>query len=117
MIVLDNCVPRRYLRLLKEWGYDVILMTDRIEPDATDDKVIELITELDAVLLTVDLDFSNILDYPPQNYQGIVVLRYHIRDEFDIDKSLKIALEDLYRDELRGCLVIVTSEQYRLRKG
>ena len=117
MIVLDNCVPRRYLRLLHEWGYDAILMTDEIPADATDTKVVALARRLDAVLLTVDLDFSNILDYPPQNYQGIIVLRYHIRDEAAIDNSLKITLEDLYREELRGCLVIVTSERYRLRKG
>jgi hypothetical protein len=40
MILLDNCMPHRYQRLLQEWGYD---------------------TELDAALLTDDLDFSNIL--------------------------------------------------------
>lgn len=117
MILLDNCVPRRYLRLLKEWGYDAILMTDQIAANSTDPAVIELAVKLDAILLTVDLDFSNILNYPPQDYQGIIVLRYHIRDEQDIDNTLKIALEDLFRDDLRGCLLVVTAERYRLRKG
>ena len=79
MILLDNCIPRRYLRLLGEWGYDAILMTEYLPHDAPDTHVIGLAVDIDAVLLTVDLDFSNILDYPPNDYQGIIVLRYHMR--------------------------------------
>ena len=117
MILLDNCVPRRYLRLLREWEYDAILMSEHIPHNASDKQLIALATELDAVLLTIDLDFSNILDYPPQDYQGMIVLRYQVRDEPDLDLTLKTALNDLYRDNLRGCLVIVTPKHYRLRKG
>ena len=117
MILLDNCVPRRYLNLLRKWNYGVVLMSESIPHDAPDPQVIGLAIELDAVLLTVDLDFSNILDYPPQNYQGIIVLRYQVGDESDLDKTLKTSLDDLYRDKLRGCLVIVNSKRDRLRRG
>ncbi len=115
MILLDNCVPHRYLRLLREWGYDATLMTAHIPADAPDTDVIALADELDAVLLTVDLDFSNILDYPPSDYNGIVVMRYQIQDEAELDDTLKSALEDLYRDDLRGVLVIVAPGRYRIR--
>lgn len=65
---------------------------------------------------TIDLDFSNILDYPPKDYEGIVVLRYKITDEADIDTMLKTALEDLSREDLRGVLLIVSPSRYRLRR-
>lgn len=39
MIVLDNCVPRRYLRLLGEWGYTAVLVSDHIAADAPDPEV------------------------------------------------------------------------------
>jgi len=29
------------------------------------------------VLITLDTDFANVLDYPPHAYEGIVVLRLH----------------------------------------
>jgi len=117
MILLDNCVPRRYLHLLKKWNYSAVLMSDSIPHDAPDPQVIDLAVKLDAILLTVDLDFSNILDYPPKNFQGIIVLRYQVGDESDLDNTLKTALDDLYRDKLRNCLVIVNPKRYRLRRG
>lgn len=117
MILLDHCVPRRYLHLLHEWDYDAVLMTDHIPADAPDPDVLALAEELDAVLLTVDMDFANILDYPPTDYGGLVVMRYRIEDEAELDETLKTALADLYRDDLRGVLVIVVPGRYRVRSG
>lgn len=115
MILLDHCVPRRYLRLLHEWGYTAALMSAHIPADAPDADVMALAGKLDAALLTVDLDFANILDYPPADYGGIVVMRFQIEDEAELDVTLKSALDDLYRDGLRGVLVIVSSGRYRVR--
>lgn len=116
MILLDNCVPRRYLRLLKQWNYVAELSSAHIAPDAPDTDVIALAQELDAVLLTIDLDFSNILNYPPADYGGIMVMRYRIVDEAEVDKTLETALSDLYRDDLRGALVIISPGRYRIRR-
>ncbi|TVR25049.1 MAG: hypothetical protein EA396_00265 [Anaerolineaceae bacterium] len=116
MILLDHCVPRRYLRLLHEWGYDATLITEHIPADAPDRDVIALAIKLGAPLLTADLDFANILDYPPSDYGGIVVIRYEIQHEAEIDQTLQSALDDLYRDDLRGALVIVASGRYRVRR-
>lgn len=115
MILLDHCVPRRYLGLLRGWGYQASLISDHIPADSPDTAVIALAGRLDAALLTIDLDFANILDYPPADYGGIVVLRYHIQDEAELDTTLQSALADLYRDDLRGVLVIVSPGRYRVR--
>lgn len=114
-LLLDHCVPRRYGRLLREWGYTVTLITDHIPADSTDHQVITLAQTLDAVLLTVDLDFANILDYPPKDYAGIIVMRYTVEDESALDVTLKQALADLYRDDLRSTLVIIAPARYRVR--
>ena len=116
MILLDQCVPRRYLRLLHDWGYAANLITDHIPANSPDPDLLMLAGELDAVLLTIDLDFSNILDYPPATYGGILVMRYQIEDEAEVDETLKTALVDLYREELRGALVIVSPHRYRIRR-
>lgn len=70
---------------------------------------------MDAVLLTVDLDFASILTYPPANYGGIIVMRYQPQTEAELDTTLKAALADLYRDDLRGTLIIVLPGRYRVR--
>jgi predicted nuclease of predicted toxin-antitoxin system len=81
MILLDHCTPRQ---------------------DASDAEVIALAQGLDAVLLTIDLDFANILNYPPEDYAGILVIRYQASEEAAIDTALRQALEDLYREGLRS---------------
>jgi predicted nuclease of predicted toxin-antitoxin system len=115
-ILLDHCVPRRYRRLIESWGYHAAFLTDYLPPDSLDVEVIHLAQELDAALLTVDLDFANILDYPPQRYQGIIVLRYQADTEADGDAVFKTMLADLYRKGLRQRLVIVSAAYYRVRE-
>jgi len=116
-ILLDECVPRRYLRLLTGWDYSASLLSQHVALASPDTAVIALAQTLDAVLLTIDLDFSNMLDYPPQNYQGIIILRDQQTDELTVTATFKQALQDLYRDDLRGVLVIVSPNRYRIRRG
>ncbi|MEQ8674808.1 MAG: DUF5615 family PIN-like protein [Aggregatilineales bacterium] len=115
-ILIDQCVPRRYLRLVADWGYSASLVSSHIPANSSDPNVIALAQKIDSVLLTADLDFSNILDYPPTNFAGIIVMRYQVQVEADIDLSLKTALEDLYRDDLRKTLVVITPGKYRIRR-
>jgi len=115
-ILLDQCVPRRYLRLLQEWGYTASLLGYHAAIDSLDERVIVVAQSLDAVLLTVDLDFASILDYPPRGYNGIIVLRYRAVDEGVLDVTLRQLLEDRYRDGLRGVLAIVDAGRYRVRR-
>lgn len=116
-ILLDHCVPHRYLRLLKAWGYPVSLLREHTRPDAPDLDVIRLAKRLEAVLLAVDSDFANAIDYPPQDYPGIVILCYKPEQEEAVTATLEAALRDLYRDGLRGALVIVTPRRYRIRRS
>jgi hypothetical protein len=44
------------------------------------------------------------------------VIRYSAKEEIKTINSLKQALEDLYREDLRGVLVVVSSERYRVRR-
>lgn len=92
-------------------------MRQHIKPDSDDPDVLALATSLDAVLLTVNTNFSNILNYPPQNYAGMIVLRYRLADEKTLNETLKQALTDLYRDDLRGILVVVKPNRYRIRRS
>ena len=114
-LLLDHCVPRKFLREIQSWGYEVSQLQEHITPDALDADVIALAQQLDAVLLTIDLDFANIFDYPPTNYAGIVVIRYQVVDELALMSTLRQMLSDLYRDNLRAKLVIVEAKRYRVR--
>ncbi|MFC1960506.1 DUF5615 family PIN-like protein [Chloroflexota bacterium] len=109
-------MPRKFQRLLREWGYEADLLQEHTRANAPDSDVIQLAQSLDAALLTVDKDFSNVLHYPPQDYAGIIVIRYLLLEEDLLIATLHQALSDLYRADLRGTLVIVTPNRYRIRR-
>jgi predicted nuclease of predicted toxin-antitoxin system len=115
-LLVDQCVPRKFLKLLIVWGYTASLVQDHISHNSDDSSVLALAQNLDAVLVTIDMDFSNILNYPPQNYQGIIVIRYQAEDEEEVSKALKEVLETHYRDSLRKTLIIITRDRYRVRR-
>jgi hypothetical protein len=45
--------------------------------ESSDMVVIAKAQEIDAILLSLNGDFSYIVDYPPKNYKGIVALQMH----------------------------------------
>jgi predicted nuclease of predicted toxin-antitoxin system len=115
-LLLDQNMPNQILKALRQWGYTVSLLAEHISPEADDPDVLALALQLDAVLLTCDLDFSDIRIYPPDHHQGIIVFRYRVGEEAQVLATLKSALNDLYRNELRQTLVIIEATRYRLRQ-
>jgi len=82
-----------------------------------DDKVLEIARRLDAVLITADLGFGNILKYPPLSHEGIIVLRLEYRTACGVSRTLLDCLARLGREDLRHVLVTVGPSSYRIRRS
>ena len=64
--------------------------------------------------MTLDLDFSNVLRFPPYRYAGIAVLRFPHPVALDkIREHVRVLLEGERREELSGRLWIVESGRIR----
>lgn len=73
--LVDANLPRSTVTALLKVGHEVEFARDIGLGAAADQDVAAHARSTDAVLLTRDLDFANIRQYPPENYAGIVVLR------------------------------------------
>jgi predicted nuclease of predicted toxin-antitoxin system len=56
----DHYVSNSTIRTLRSSGYDVIRLRDHIPPDSPDSVVVSKAQELDAILLSLNGDFSDI---------------------------------------------------------
>jgi predicted nuclease of predicted toxin-antitoxin system len=74
-VKLDENLGRRSVELFKESDHEVSTVTDQQLGGTSDADLIEVCRTEDRVLVTLDLDFSNVMRFPPQKYAGIVVLR------------------------------------------
>jgi predicted nuclease of predicted toxin-antitoxin system len=117
--LLDQCVPRSVGELLKKAGYQVELLRDHLPIDAKDPDVIAAAQKLDAVLLTLDGDFADIINYPPVNFGGIVALQ--MRNHPEILPAIVMRLltylgENAEREHYNGKLLLVEAHRIRIKE-
>ena len=114
--LVDADVPRSVAKVLISLGHDAIDIRD-IKPPATPDITIyNLIKEQNRILITRDLDFSNILLYPPPPRAGIIVLRAHLLPTNEIIDIVKDLVKRIPEKELIGSLIVARKGRYRLRR-
>ena len=113
---LDQCVPAPVGRGFRDAGYTVIQLADYIPVDSPDRTVIAKAQELDAILVSLNGDFADIVAYPPGQYGGIVALQ--IRNHPEVLPTILSRLTAFFeandgRDTHRGKLIV--AEPHRIR--
>jgi predicted nuclease of predicted toxin-antitoxin system len=74
LFFVDANLPRSVTTLLIGLGHQVEFARDAGLGAATDTEIAAYVQKTSATLLTRDLDFGDIRRYPPEDYNGIVVL-------------------------------------------
>jgi predicted nuclease of predicted toxin-antitoxin system len=113
---LDENLGIRAIELLQTAGHDVETVADEDLGGASDEELIGVCGAEKRVLITLDLDFANVLRFPPSSHTGIVVLRLpHPIELGAIHDRTRVLLEAVKREgEPTGRLWIV--EQDRIRE-
>lgn len=74
-IFADHCTSNLMMETLRQSGHLVFRLKDYIPQDSPDDVAIAKAQELNSIMLSLNGDFSDIVTYPPENYQGIIALQ------------------------------------------
>jgi predicted nuclease of predicted toxin-antitoxin system len=114
----DHCVPNSIIRRLIEDGHEVFRLRDHIPTDSPDAVVLRTAQDLDAILISLDGDFSDIVSYPPSQYKGIIALQVRNRPEAIpaiMDGLRKFISGHLDGGEYIGKLLLVESHRIRIR--
>jgi predicted nuclease of predicted toxin-antitoxin system len=110
----DESLPRAVARALRAAGHDAVDARDVGLRGRPDEEVHARAVAEGRVLLSADLDFANVLRFPPASHHGVVVLR--VPDDWGpkarTDRILA-GVDEVGADELHGILVIV--EPHRVR--
>lgn len=112
---LDENLGRRGLSLLTAAGYDVSSAAAQQLAGTIDEVLIEVCRVEARILVTLDLDFSNPVQYPPEKYAGIIVLRPSKAPTYsEILQALDVLLRGLSQvTTMSGKLWIVSTTQIR----
>jgi predicted nuclease of predicted toxin-antitoxin system len=115
----DHCIPNSIIQELQDTGYSVIRLKDRIPIESPDSRVLGTAQEIDAILLSLNGDFANILSYPPDRYKGIIAFQVRNHPE-TIPHLMRRLLSYLAlhpeMDFYKGKLILLEVHRIRIQK-
>lgn len=115
--VIDEDMPRSTGRILKQRGYDVRDIRDYGLRGAEDEEIYEFAQREQAVILTGDRDFGDILRFPLGKHFGIVIAHFPSEmPTIEINRYLIERFKDLSEDDFGGNLIIIEPGKIRIRR-
>jgi predicted nuclease of predicted toxin-antitoxin system len=114
----DHCISNTTVQTLRDAGHEVLRLRNVLAVDSPDRLVIAKAQEIDAILLSMNGDFADIVTYPPGNYKGIVALQ--MRNHAEVLERLLARLSEYLRaqpavNHYRGKLLVVEVNRIRIR--
>jgi predicted nuclease of predicted toxin-antitoxin system len=116
---VDQCVPLSVCESLRQAGYQAEILRDHLPINAKDPDVIAQAQTLDAVLLTLNGDFADIINYPPSKFGGIVALQVKNHPEIlpaIVMRLLTYLSEHVEREQFFGKLFLVEAHRIRIKE-
>ena len=102
---------------LRAHGHDAQTVFDEGLRGRPDPHIAEAARRGGRALVTLDLDFGNIREYPPEHYRGLIVLRVVDQSRRHVLSVMERLVALLDRAPLEGHLWVVTEGGVRIRPG
>lgn len=112
---LDENLSPSLAALFADAGHDAHSVVQQALGGQPDERVIDVCRIEGRTLVTLDLDFSNILTYPPTNFSGIVVLRLPDQAHATVEAAIQRVIDLLHAEPIVGTLWIVEERRIRIR--
>ena len=112
---LDENLPELVRVSLSELGHDAHTVAQEGLAGAQDDTVLQACVAEDRILITLDLDFSDIRAYPPGSYPGVWVLRPQKQTFTVIEALVRAGIRLSTVERVRGQLWVIDEKRVRIR--
>lgn len=112
--VADESVDRDIVIAMRACGHRVAYVVEMI-PGITDEAVLDLANELQAVLITSDKDFGEIVFRQRRVTAGVVLVRLMALPQ---ETKARLVASELNKhlEELKGAFSVITRSRLRIRK-
>ncbi len=111
----DENLPVEIAELLTSAGHDAKTVNDQQMKGVTDTVLMDVCRNEQRTLVTLDIDFSDIRAYPPQEFSGVIVLRVGSQTKKHLMEVFKRIIPLIGREPLRHHLWIVEETKIRIR--
>lgn len=113
----DEKLPIEVADLFRAAGHDAQTVPEENITGADDDVVYAVAQLEQRVVLTLDLDFADIREYPPETGAGIIVLRLASDEKEYVLNFMPRVLRLLETEPISGCLCVMDETRTRIRRN
>jgi len=110
----DECVDKEIVEAIRKLKIEVIYIAE-INPRVDDNYILSFASKKDAVLITSDKDFGELIFRQKKISAGIILLRLEGLEKKKKIKLITAAIETL-GSELKNGITVISGKQIRLRK-
>ncbi|MFH0802157.1 MAG: DUF5615 family PIN-like protein [bacterium] len=113
---IDENLPVEIAGMLESYGYDALTVYDESLTGEQDRLLAEICQREKRIFLTLDMDFSDIRNYPPKDFPGIMVIRTSRQDKESIISMFCKVLPLLESEPIEKHLWIIEKDRVRIRE-
>ena len=111
---LDENLAERHRIRLESVNHDVTTVVEQGMRGVSDNDLFELCKNEQRAVVTLDMDFSNVLAFPPEGTAGVIVLRGRDGLLRTIDRLIESLTQALETNDPTGTLWIVEPNRLRI---
>jgi len=113
---LDENMPKSSAEMLNDLGFEIEHARSAGLKGKPDKEIAKYAKEQEAILITKDLDFGNILWYDEDSHHGLLIIRLpHDYSAKQITAKLREFIDNLDVENLVGHITILELGRYRIR--
>jgi predicted nuclease of predicted toxin-antitoxin system len=112
----DMGISLRTVEWLREKGYNFVHLRDEGLQRLPDPEILEKARLESRILLTIDLDFAQLLAISRSSLPSVILFRLGNDNYNQINDCLNILLESYTEDLQSGSMISVNSKSFRVRK-
>lgn len=112
---IDENLPVEIAEMLRLAGHDAMTVFDEQLVGEPDRHIIAVCLEEQRVLITLDMDFSDVREYPPESNTGLIVLRLRNQDKIHAIDAVSQLIPLFGTESPVGHLWIVEENRVRVR--
>jgi predicted nuclease of predicted toxin-antitoxin system len=111
----DMGISPRTIALLREQGYDAIHLIEENLEKMTDQNILDKARQEERILLTVDLDFAQLLAISGDSLPSVILFRLGNVSREVVNRRLLAILNDYATELTNGLIISVTDVSIQLR--
>lgn len=116
LVKLDENLGQTHAELFRQAGYSTDRVTDQGLSGAVDPAVWQRVVAEGRFFVTLDLDFSDVRQFPPGSHPGLLLVRSRSNSRDAVAEILRRLLQDFPLDTLQGCFVVADPNHTRIRR-